>query len=61
MTGKNAFLIGEIPQVASLAIVTTNCGKSAEGIVVMTTGDTRKERRPKQLAVGVNFNCGQGI
>lgn len=53
MTGKKAFLTGEILQVVPLAIVTTNCRKSAEGIVAMTSGETRKEQRPEQVTVGV--------
>ena len=40
MTGKNTFLIGEVLWVVSSAIVTTNHRKSAEGIVVMTLGET---------------------
>ncbi len=51
--GKEYVLTGEILWVVSLAIVTTNYRKSAEGIVVMTAGETRKEQRPEQLAVGV--------
>ncbi len=54
MTGKNAFLTGEILRVVSFAIVTTNRRKSAEGIVVMTAEETWQERRPEQLAVGVS-------
>jgi hypothetical protein len=53
MTGKRTFLTGEILQVVPLAIVTTNCRKSAEGIVAMKAGKTQKERRPEQLTVGV--------
>ena len=53
MTGKRTILTGENLQVVSYARVTTNCRKSAEGIVVLRAGETRRERRPEQLTVGV--------
>ena len=38
---ENVFNRGD--QVVPLAIVTTNCRKSAEGIVAMKAGETQKE------------------
>ena len=40
MEGKTAFLPGEVSQ-AEKSVVTTNCEKSAEAIVVMTTGESQ--------------------
>lgn len=45
MEGKTALLPGEVLQAVSITVVTTNCKKSAEAIVVLKASESWRERR----------------